>query len=132
MIGWVIAAAGAATLGVAVGGKLLWDEGKRQRSYRQTQAKAAAAKFIDEVAFQMNKATRDGLRRTQRRLRDEFASRATSIQASTEPRSKPRVGPPRSAPDAQAARSATVDAEAQRLVAIRSSMRELAARGADG
>ena len=132
VIGWVIAAAGAATLGVAVGSKLLWDEGKRQRSYRQTQAKAAAAKFIDEVAFQMNKATRDGLRRTQRRLRDEFASRATSIQASTGAALEAARRAAALGPDAQAARSATVDAEAQRLVGIRSSMRELAARGADG
>ncbi len=132
VIGWVVAAAGAATLGVAVGGKLLFDEGKRQRSYRQTQAKAAAAKFIDEVAFQMNKATRDGLRRTQRRLRDEFASRATSIQASTGAALEAARRAASLAPDAQAARAATVDAEAQRLVGIRSSMRELAARGADG
>ncbi len=132
VIGWVIAAAGAATLGVTVGGKLLWDEGKRQRGYRQTQAKAAAAKFIDEVAFQMNKATRDGLRRTQRRLRDEFASRATSIQASTGAALEAARRAATLGPDAQAARSAAVDAEAQRLVAIRSSMRELAGRGADG
>ena len=65
------------------GRKLFQMEGKRQRAYRQGQAKAAAGKFVDEVAFEMNKDTRDGLRRTQRRLRDEFQSRAGSIQAST-------------------------------------------------
>ena len=77
----------------------------------------------------MNKATRDGLRRTQRRLRDEFASRATSIQASTGAALEAARRAAALAPDAQAARAATVDAEAQRLVAIRSNMRELAARG---
>ena len=66
----------AALLGAVVGRKLFQMEGKRQRAYRQGQAKAAAGKFVDEVAFEMNKDTRDGLRRTQRRLRDEFQSRA--------------------------------------------------------
>src|SRR5262249_50420644 len=60
----------AAIAGAVVARKLFQMEGKRQRAYRQGQAKAAAAKFIDEVAFEMNKDTRDGLRRTQRGLRD--------------------------------------------------------------
>ena len=72
----------AALVGAIVGRKLFQMEGKRQRAYRQEQAKAAAGKFVDEVAFEMNKDTRDGLRRTQRRLRDEFQARAGSIQAS--------------------------------------------------
>ena len=76
-------AAGGAASGAVVGRKLFPIEGKRQRAYRQQQAKAAARKFVDEVAFVMNKDTRDGLRRTQRRLRDEFQARAGSIQAST-------------------------------------------------
>ena len=70
-------------MGAVVGRKLFQMEGKRQRAYRQEQGEGGAAgKFVDEVAFEMNKDTRDGLRRTQRRLRDEFQSRAGSIQAS--------------------------------------------------
>ena len=70
----LIIAAGGAAWARSSGGKLFQMEGKRQRAYRQEQAKAAAGKFVDEVAFEMNKDTRDGLRRTQRRLRDEFQS----------------------------------------------------------
>ena len=44
----------------------------------RTRPAAAAGKFIDEVAFEMNKETRDGLRLTQRSLRDEFQARARS------------------------------------------------------
>jgi len=131
VIGWAIAGAAAATLGAAVGGKLFQDEGKRQRSYRQAQAKTAVARFIDEIAFEMNKATRDGLRRTQRRLRDEFASRATSIHASTGAALQAARRAAALGPEGQVARSAKVDADARRLVSIRSNMRELAARGAD-
>jgi signal recognition particle receptor subunit beta len=72
----------AIVVGAGLGGKLFRDEGKRQRAYRQNQAAAAAGKFIDEVAFEMNKETRDALRLTQRQLRDEFQARARSLQAS--------------------------------------------------
>ena len=70
------------SLGAGIGHKIIKDEGKRQRTYRQQQAKAAVRKFVDDVAFVMNKQTRDGLRATQRRLRDDFAARAKLMQRS--------------------------------------------------
>lgn len=73
----------AVAAGAGVSGKLFRDEGKRQRAYRQSQAIAAAGKFVDEVAFEMNKETRDALRLTQRQLRDEFQGRARSLQVSS-------------------------------------------------
>jgi hypothetical protein len=81
-IGYVISGA-ALSLGAVFARKLLRDEGTRQRSYRQGQAKTAVAKFLDEVGFEMNKDTRDGLRRTQRRLRDDFQARAMMMQTSS-------------------------------------------------
>lgn len=71
-----------ATLGAGIGSKIIKDERTRQRTYRQQQAKAAVRRFVDEVAFVMNKQTRDGLRTTQRQLRDDFQQRALLLQAS--------------------------------------------------
>jgi hypothetical protein len=121
----VLLAGGALVAGSGVGAKLFRDESRRQRSYRQQQAKAAAGKFVEEAAFEMNKQTRDSLRRTQRLLRDEFSSRAQSIQASAAgallaARSASALDPP-----AQARRSSQLDDEAVRLGAIRSDMRRV-------
>ncbi len=78
-----IAIAGiSAALGAGIGSKIIKDERTRQRTYRQQQAKAAVRRFVDEVAFVMNKQTRDGLRATQRQLRDDFTERAMMLQAS--------------------------------------------------
>jgi predicted GTPase len=110
----------AVVVGAGVGGKLFRDEGRRQRSYRQTQAKAAAGKFVDEVAFEMNKETRDALRLTQRQLRDEFQARARSLQASATGALAAAEQALALAPEAQGRRAAQLDAEAHRLGRIRS------------
>jgi GTPase SAR1 family protein len=120
----------AALLGAVVGRKLFQMEGKRQKAYRQGQAKAAAGKFVDEVAFEMNKDTRDGLRRTQRRLRDEFQSRAGSIQASTSAALAAARRASDLPPGAQATRAAELDRETRELGQIREHMRTLAGAGA--
>jgi hypothetical protein len=120
----------AAIAGAVVARKLFQMEGKRQRAYRQGQAKAAAAKFIDEVAFEMNKDTRDGLRRTQRRLRDEFQARASSIQASTAAALEAAHRASRLAPSAQAERAGELDDDTRQLGSIRERMRSLATAGA--
>jgi hypothetical protein len=73
-----------AVLAVGVGRKILKDDRSRQVSYRRQQAKAAVRRFIDEVAFVINKQARDSLRQTHRVLRDEFTARARSIQRSSE------------------------------------------------
>ncbi|HET9648956.1 MAG TPA: dynamin family protein [Microlunatus sp.] len=69
-------------LGTGIGKKIIGDEKKRQQTYRQQQAKGAVRKFIDEVAFVMNKETRDVLRTAQRHLRDDFQSRALQLERS--------------------------------------------------
>ena len=70
------------SLGAGIGRKIIADEKKRQRIYRQQQAKAAVRRFVEEVAFIMNKQTRDGLRSTQRQLRDDFQARAILMDRS--------------------------------------------------
>ncbi len=128
----LLLAGAAALLGAGLGGKLFRDEGRRQRSYRQTQAKAAAGKFVDEIAFEMNKATRDGLRRTHRRLRDEFQSRARSLHASA---SGALAAAERTAtlpPDERARRATRLDEEAVRLAALRGDLRALSGTGGAG
>jgi hypothetical protein len=42
----------------------------------------AVRRFIEEVAFIINKQTRDGLRSTQRQLRDDFQARAMLMDRS--------------------------------------------------
>jgi hypothetical protein len=69
-------------LGAGIGGKIIKDERTRQRTYRQQQAKANVARFIDEVAFLMNKQSDDALRSTERQLRDEFERRALLLHSS--------------------------------------------------
>jgi signal recognition particle receptor subunit beta len=69
-------------LGAGIGRKIISDERKRQRTYRQQQAKTAVRRFVDEVAFLAGKQTRDGLRQAQRELRDDFQRRATMLHSS--------------------------------------------------
>jgi signal recognition particle receptor subunit beta len=69
-------------LGAGIGRKIIADEKKRQQTFRQQQAKVAVRRFIEEVAFIINKQTRDGLRSTQRQLRDDFQARAMLMDRS--------------------------------------------------
>ena len=74
----------AVVLGAGIGQKVIRDEATRQRTFRQQQAKVVARKFVDDVAFGLNKDTRDALRTTQRRLREDFQARASSIHLSSQ------------------------------------------------
>jgi GTPase SAR1 family protein len=126
-----LAIAGVATaLGAGIGGKLLKDERKRQRTYRQQQAKAAVRRYVDEVAFVMNKDTRDGLRKTQRRLRDDFQERAGLIHRSAGAALTAADRTAKLAPAEQSARAAQLAVEGDRLRSMRSGLREVALAGA--
>lgn len=80
----VVVAPLAAALAGGIGQKIIRDERRRQVAYRRQQAKAAARRYIDDVAFLVSKDARDALRATQRALRDDFAARAASLQRSSE------------------------------------------------
>ena len=52
---------------------------------RRQQSKQATKRYLDEVSFAANKASRDSIRFVQRDLRDEFTARAEQLQRSTAP-----------------------------------------------
>jgi signal recognition particle receptor subunit beta len=70
-------------IGLAMGRKSLRDEKERQRTQRRSQAKNLVRRFSDDVSFQVNKDSRDTLRRTQRQIRDFYSTRAEELHRST-------------------------------------------------
>ena len=89
MIGLATTLAGFAMLnpisvgaGLLFGAKTVREERKRQLQRRQSEAKVAVRRHIDEVTFQVGKDSRDMLRRVQRQLRDHFTSVAEELQTS--------------------------------------------------
>jgi hypothetical protein len=74
----------AMVLAAGIGQKVIRDERKRQVAFRRQQAKQAARRYVDEVAFLVGKDSRDALRGTQRQLRDEFQARAGALHRSSE------------------------------------------------
>ncbi len=68
--------------GLLLGGKGLADDRRRILARRQSEAKAAIRRYLDDVIFQVSKESRDMLRRVQRDLRDHFTSRAEELNRS--------------------------------------------------
>ena len=60
----------------------LRDERKRITSRRQTEARAAVRRYVDDVTFQVGKDSRDMLRGVQRDLRDHFTELAEQLNRS--------------------------------------------------
>jgi Dynamin family len=106
-------------LGAGIGAKIIRDERQRQVTYRRQQAKVAARKYVDEIAFLVGKDSRDALRQTQRQLRDAFQSRAASIHRSTEVALDAAERASRLAPPDRAARAEQLAAESGELRALR-------------
>lgn len=82
VVGITLATPALLAIGLVAGGKGLRAEKQRRLAARQTQAKAAARKYVDDVVFQVGKASRDEVRRAQRVLRAHFASRAQELSRS--------------------------------------------------
>lgn len=125
---WVpIGAAGiAVALGAGIGQKVIKDEIARQRTFRQQQAKGVARKFIDDVAFILNKDTRDALRTTQRRLREDFQARAFSIHLSSRTALEAAERASSLDPDQRSTRTRELVAEEQRVASVRGAARRTA------
>jgi hypothetical protein len=68
--------------GIAMGGKGISDERKRRITKRQTEARAAVKRYVDDVTFQVGKDSRDRLRLVQRDLRDHFTAQAEQLNRS--------------------------------------------------
>ena len=68
-----------AGLGVAFGGKQLFEERKRQVNARRQQARQLLRQFLDDAQFSVLKDMRDRTRYYQRQLRDHFSSRLAEL-----------------------------------------------------
>ena len=68
--------------GVLLGGKAIADERRRIIARRQSEAKAAVRRHVDEVVFQVGKDSREMLRVVQRDLRDHYAELADQLNRS--------------------------------------------------
>ena len=131
VFGLVAVGAGiAVALGAGIGRKVIRDESSRQRALRQQQAKVVARKFVDDVAFVLNKDTRDALRTTQRRLREDFQARASSIHLSSRMALEAAERAAGLDGHEQEARTGQLEEEERRLAGVRESARRLAVAGA--
>lgn len=120
----VLAFGGAAVaLGAGIGQKIIRDELRRQRTYRQQQAKIVSRKFVDDVAFVLNKDSRDALRLTQRQLRDDFQVRATVMHRSSRSALEAAERAAAMDRDDQQARSEELAAETTRIARVRAATR---------
>jgi hypothetical protein len=68
--------------GMTLGRRLLRSERERQIEQRRQQAKQELRRYVDDVQFHCGRDCREAVRRTQRFLRDEFATRAQSVERS--------------------------------------------------
>lgn len=68
--------------GLLLGGKAITDERRRIVTRRQTEARTAVRRYIDDVIFQVGKDSRDMLRVVQRDLRDHFTALAEQASRS--------------------------------------------------
>ncbi len=73
----------AAGIGLMMGRKSLKDEKERALKQRRGEAKNSMRRYGDEVSFQVNKDSRDTLRKVQRQLRDHYSARAEELNRST-------------------------------------------------
>ncbi len=72
-----------AVAGLIIGHRLLKIERGRQVEQRRQLARQELRRYVDEVGFVVGNDSRDAVRRAQRYLRDEFASRALLAQRSS-------------------------------------------------
>lgn len=66
-------------VGVILGGRAYREDKANRVRRRQAEAKAVVKRHLDEVVFQVNKDSKDRLRRLQRVLRDHFTTRADEL-----------------------------------------------------
>ena len=70
--------------GVLLGANTFWEDRKAQTFRRQAEAKAAVARLMDDVIFQVGKESKYRMREAQRILRDHFTATATEMLRSAD------------------------------------------------
>jgi GTPase SAR1 family protein len=68
--------------GMTLGRRMIKSERERQVLQRRMQAKGELRRYVDDVGFHVGRDCREAIRRTQRFLRDEFATRAQAVERS--------------------------------------------------
>jgi hypothetical protein len=115
-----------AAIGVVMGRKTLRQEKERQLTLRRNNAKTAHRRYADEVSFVVMKDARDSLRRVQRQLRDFYAARAEEVQETTNEALTAAAQATKSDASTRQKRLRDVDAELERIAALRAKALELA------
>jgi hypothetical protein len=108
-------------VGLLMGRGALKDEKKRQLAKRRGQAKNAMRRYCDEVSFQVNKDSRDTLRRVQRQLRDHYSARSEELHRSINESLKVAGDAAKTGQAERVARIRHVEAELSRISALRDS-----------
>jgi GTPase Era involved in 16S rRNA processing len=119
-----------AAAGLLFGGKTLHDELKRNKQRRQSDAKVAVRKHIDDVTFQIGKDIRDMLRQMQRALRDHFSSIAEEMSTSLNDAVVSAQKAVQTDEAGRAARIRDLKAEVERIESVAQRARALDSRGA--
>lgn len=109
----------AAVAGIFMGKKAVKDQKQQQVNMRRNQAKQAHRKYTDEVGFVVNKDARDTLRRAQRQMRDFFTTRAEELHKSTMDALQAAQKAAQSDQSTRQQRLKDVNAELERIGALR-------------
>lgn len=126
MAGLALANPATIVIGLFMGRKALRDEKERQLAMRRNQGKQAHRKYTDEVVFVVGKDSRDTMRRIQRQLRDYFSARAEELNKSTTDALNAAQQAAKSDQSTRQARLRDVNAELERIGALRKKALELA------
>ena len=84
VVGFALSGPVLIAVGLLMAGKSIRQDKKRQLTARRQQARASVRKYLDEVAFEVGKESRDSLRSVQRALRDHYLERAAERRTSTQ------------------------------------------------
>jgi GTPase SAR1 family protein len=116
-----------AVFSLGLGRRALKDERQRQLTMRRQQTKTAMRKYLDDVSFAVNKASRDAIRRVQRELRDEFTARAEQLQRSTREALVAAEAAARQTAQEAKSRLKAIDTELEQLATVRKVADDLSA-----
>jgi hypothetical protein len=108
-----------------MGRKTIGDERRRIIAKRQSDAKMALRRYVDDVTFHVGKDSRDMLRGVQRVLRDHFTQQAEQMKRSLSESLKAAEASVKSSKAERDARLAEIGAELSRLEAVATQVRTL-------
>jgi hypothetical protein len=115
--------------GVLLGRRAVVDEKKRVIAKRQSDAKAALRRYIDEVTFHVGKDSRDMLRTVQRTLRDHFTAQAEEMKRSVQESLRAAEKAVKASKAERDARVAEINAELAKLDEVAKQVRALLPAG---